>query len=504
MFKNWRSTALLALLALTVTVASACGSTGASSTTNSAPVEKTQAEIDAQKKVDDANAKLEQAQKDLEAQNAELEQKKQEEAKAAEEKTAADAEAKKQADEAAAAKAESEKQAAEAKALEEAVAKAKADNDAAKSKELADQLKKAQAEAAAAKAEAKKQADEQAAAKALAAKASAAALAANKARFAEAQQQMAAHQAALELQKQREAEQAKLEEQQRIAAELAKAEAERKAAFTGTIKIDGSSTVFPISEAVSSKFNKEYLKVRVPVAVSGTGGGFTKFCKGETDINDASRTIKATETDACTKGGIESIPFEVAYDGITVSVNQNNDFAKTMTVAELKKIFEPNSKVVTWADVRAGWPAETIKIYSPGTASGTFDYFTEHVNGKAGASRNDSQVTFSENDNVLVQGISGSKYAIGYFGYSYYEENMSKLNAVSVEGIQPTYETIQNKSYPISRMLYIYVNKKAFARPEVKEYVTYYVKNVGSLVKAVGYIKLPQSFYDADLAKIPQ
>jgi phosphate transport system substrate-binding protein len=152
--------------------------------------------------------------------------------------------------------------------------------------------------------------------------------------------------------------------------------------------------------------------------------------------------------------------------------------------------------------VNANWPDETIKIYSPGTASGTFDYFTEHVNGKAGSSRNDSQITFSENDNVLVQGVSGSKYAIGYFGFSYYEENMGKLNAVFVDGVEPTYTSIQSKSYPISRMLYIYVNKAAISRPEAKEYLNFYMKNVGNLVKGVGYIKLPQSFYDADLAKI--
>ncbi|WP_372636294.1 PstS family phosphate ABC transporter substrate-binding protein [Cohnella sp.] len=276
----------------------------------------------------------------------------------------------------------------------------------------------------------------------------------------------------------------------------------------GTIQVDGSSTVFPLSEAVSEEFGKVHKEVRVPVGVSGTGGGFKRFCAGETAISNASRPIKAEEAQACKDKNIEYVELAVAFDGLSVIVSKNNTWVDKLSVAELNKIFEPNSKVVNWSDVRAEWPKEKIKIYSPGADSGTFDYFTEAVNKKAQASRNDSQVTFSEDDNVLVNGVAGDKNSIGYFGFAYYEHNASKLKLVPIvnkdgNAVLPAEKTINDGTYnPLSRPLFIYVNKKDLAREEVKEYVTFYLKNAGKLAKQVGYINLPQKMYDDGLAKL--
>lgn len=277
--------------------------------------------------------------------------------------------------------------------------------------------------------------------------------------------------------------------------------------LSGMIEIDGSSTVFPITEGVAEEFGKLHSDVRVPVGVSGTGGGFKRFCAGETAISNASRTIKDSEAELCKQAGISYIELPIAYDGLSVLINPQNDWAETMTVAELHEMFKSGSTAVTWADVNPDWPKETIKIYSPGADSGTLDYFTEAINQKAQDSRNDSQITFSEDDNTLVQGIAGDKYAIGYFGYAYYEENQDKLKLVAVDngsgGIAPSSETINNGTYaPLSRQIYIYVNEAELERAEVKEFVTFYLKNAAQIGTEVGYIELPPNMYTEGLAKL--
>ncbi len=273
----------------------------------------------------------------------------------------------------------------------------------------------------------------------------------------------------------------------------------------GAVKVDGSSTVFPITEAVGEEFQKENPDVRVTVGTSGTGGGFEKFIAGEIDVTDASRPIKDEEKEAATKAGVEYIELEVAYDGLSVVVNKDNNFAKDIKVEELKKIWEPNSKVKNWSDVRADWPTEEIKLYGPGTDSGTFDYFTDTINGEEGASRPD--YTASEDDNVLVQGVSQDKNGLGYFGYAYYLENKDKLNIVAVDGgkgaVEPSKETIQNGEYaPLSRPLYIYISKKSFKRPEIAAFAKYYLEAGKELVEEVGYVKAPENVYEEGLAKL--
>lgn len=274
--------------------------------------------------------------------------------------------------------------------------------------------------------------------------------------------------------------------------------------LTGTIDIDGSSTIYPITEAIAEEFGKENSEVRVSVGTSGTGGGFKRFLNSETAISNASRPIKDKEAAAAKEKGIDYLELSVAYDGLSIVVNKDNTWVDHITTDELKKIYEPNSKVKTWADVRAGWPAEDIKIYSPDTNHGTFDYFTEEINGKTQDSRNDKQITFSADTNAIVQGVSGDKNAIGYFGFSYYEENQDKLKLVPVDSgkgaIAPSEEAIKDGSYsPLSRPLFIYVNKKKLEQPEVKAFVEYYLKTVGSIAKEVGYVALPQEKYDEQL-----
>jgi phosphate transport system substrate-binding protein len=279
----------------------------------------------------------------------------------------------------------------------------------------------------------------------------------------------------------------------------AESPAESMAALSGTINIDGSSTVFPITEAVSEEFQKANPGVQVPVAFSGTGGGFKKFCRGETDINDASRPIKEEDEEegvACAANGVEWVSLQVAIDGLSVVVNPANDFVACLTVEELNKIFGPDSpEVVTWADVRAGLPAEQIVRFIPGADSGTFDYFTEEISGEAKAST--TFATQSEDDNVLVTGVSGDVNAIGYFGYAYFEENQDKVKAIGVDGgagcVVPTPETINTNEYsPLSRPLFIYPDVgKAKERPELKAYVDFYLANTGTLSAEVGYIAMP-------------
>lgn len=281
---------------------------------------------------------------------------------------------------------------------------------------------------------------------------------------------------------------------------------EQPAKLSGEIRVDGSSTVFPLTEAAAEEFRKVQPDVRVPVGVSGTGGGFKQFCAGELAIADASRPIKDEEAAACTDKSIEYIELSVAYDGLSVVISKDNDFVDYLTVEELNSIFLTESKVTTWKDVRDTWPAEPILMFSPGADSGTYDYFNEAILDKKGI-RNDKAIVFSEDDNTLVQGVAGSKYGVGYFGYAYYEENKDKLKVVPVDGgqgaIAPTYDTIKDSSYsPLSRPLFIYVNKKELERPEVKEFVQFYIDNIGSMAGEVGYVALPDEQYVAEAAKI--
>jgi phosphate transport system substrate-binding protein len=264
--------------------------------------------------------------------------------------------------------------------------------------------------------------------------------------------------------------------------------------LAGSVRIDGSSTVFPVTEAVAEEFRGVAPKVQVTVGISGTGGGFKKFCVGETDINDASRPIDAKEVAQAAGKGIEFIELPVAYDGLTVVVNPENVFVDHLTVAELHEIWRPDSPVKRWKDVRPTWPDAELRLYGAGHDSGTFDYFTEAVNGKSKVCRSD--YTASEDDNVLVQGVAGDAHALGFFGFAYFVENRDKLRAVPIDGgkgpVAPTLETIRNGSYsPLSRPIFIYVARKAADRPEVGAFVDFYLENAPALVQEVGYVPLP-------------
>ena len=276
---------------------------------------------------------------------------------------------------------------------------------------------------------------------------------------------------------------------------LAPASAER---LRGTVSIDGSSTVFPISEAVAEEFLAVQARVRVTVGVSGTGGGFKKFLAGEIDIIDASRPIKMKEVKQASASGIGFIELPIAYDGLSVVVNTKNDWVDHLTITELNKIWQSGSSVKRWSDVRDGWPEKEIKLYGPGTDSGTFDYFTETINGKSGASRPD--YTANEDDNALVRGISGDEGSLGYFGYAYYAANKDKLRVVAIDGgkgpVAPTEITINNGTYaPLSRPVFIYVRPDALDRKEVRAFVDFYIESAPMLATEVGYIPLPDSVY---------
>ena len=270
------------------------------------------------------------------------------------------------------------------------------------------------------------------------------------------------------------------------------------------IKIDGSSTVYPITEAVAEEFQKAKKgAVKVTVGISGTGGGFKKFCRGETDISDASRPILKKEMDVCKENGIKYVELPVAFDALTVVINPKNDWIGSMTVEELKKMWEPaaQGKVMKWSDVNPKWPNHKLSMFGPGADSGTFDYFTDAINGKEKASRGD--FTASEDDNTLVQGVSRNKYAIGYFGLAYYVENKDKLKAVPIvnkgttKAVLPSLDTVMDGTYqPLARPIFIYVAEKALTRPEVKEFVTYYLSNAAKLTKQVGYVPLSKAHYD--------
>lgn len=274
---------------------------------------------------------------------------------------------------------------------------------------------------------------------------------------------------------------------------------------SGTVRIDGSSTVFPVTEAVAEEFQIANPGMRVTVGISGTGGGLQKFCSGETDLSNASRRIKESELETCRANGIEPIELEVAFDGLSVVVNPQNEFCDCLTVDELKRIWEPGSEIERWSQVRPDWPDREIALYGPGTDSGTFDYFTEAIVGEEDASRPD--YTASEDDNVLVQGIAGDRYSLGYFGYAYYAENTERLKLVGVDDgtgcVQPTPETIENGEYaPLSRPLSIYVSASALQRPEVESFVRFYLQNARELVPEVGYVPLSPERYQANLDRI--
>ncbi len=275
--------------------------------------------------------------------------------------------------------------------------------------------------------------------------------------------------------------------------------------LSGTIAIDGSSTVYPITEAVAEEFQKEHRKVQVIVGISGTGGGFKRFTAGETDISNASRPIKDVEAEQAAANGIEYIELKVAFDGLSVMVNPQNTWVDYLTVEELKKIWEPESTITKWNQIRSEWPKEPIQLYGPGTDSGTFDYFTEAIVGEEDASRAD--YTASEDDSVLVMGIAGDRNALGYFGYAYYVENTDKLKLVAIDSgngpVLPSEQTINDGTYsPLSRPIFIYVSKKALDRPEVQEFVRFYLVKAPILVPQVGYVALPQADYDEQLKQV--
>ena len=270
----------------------------------------------------------------------------------------------------------------------------------------------------------------------------------------------------------------------------------------GEIIIDGSSTVAPISSAVAEEFFRENRNVNIAIGISGTGGGFKKFAVGEIDIANASRKIKEKEAKEAKKNGVEYIELQVALDGIAVVVNKENTWAQELTEEDLKKIWENGSKIMNWKEINPSWPSEVIKLYGPDQDSGTFDYFVEEILGKDGQIRIDYSP--SSDDNQLVQGVEGDKGSLGFFGYAYYIEQKDKLNAVAVNGVRPTDETVKTGKYkPLSRPLYIYVNKKSLKeKPEVRAFVEYYLKNASKAVKLTGYV--PLSDYTKQLELIKQ
>ncbi len=285
--------------------------------------------------------------------------------------------------------------------------------------------------------------------------------------------------------------------------------------LSGSITIDGSSTVAPITEAMAEEFQKQQKQVQIAIGVSGTGGGFKKFCGGETDISNASRPIKPEEMQKCQENGIEFVELPVAYDAISVVVNPQNDWVSCLKVEELKKIWEPEAqgKITKWKQVNDKFPDEPLNLYGPGTDSGTFDYFTEAIVGEADKSRGD--YTASEDDNVIVQGVANDKGALGYFGLAYLEENIDKVKPVAIDDgdpkngegcIEPNVTTVEDGTYqPLSRPLFIYVKKESLNRPEVKAFVEFYLQKENKpLVNKVGYVHLPDTVYDKVQARFKE
>jgi len=283
-----------------------------------------------------------------------------------------------------------------------------------------------------------------------------------------------------------------------------------QAAQAQIVKIDGSSTVYPITEAVAEEFQKAKKNaIKVTVGISGTGGGFKKFCRNETDISNASRPITAKEMEDCKAAGVEYIEMPVAYDALTVVINPKNTFLKQATVDELKKMWEPaaQGKVMKWSDVNPAWPDAPMKLFGAGADSGTFEYFTEAIVGKPKSSRGD--FTASEDDNVLVQGVSRDVNAIGYFGYAYYAENQNRLKGLPIvnpktgKAVEPSGANVENASYqPLSRPIFVYVKKSSLDKPEVREFVDFYMKNADKLVREVKYVPLPKAAYDGNLKHV--
>jgi phosphate transport system substrate-binding protein len=280
-------------------------------------------------------------------------------------------------------------------------------------------------------------------------------------------------------------------------------------AYSQIVKIDGSSTVFPVTEAVAEDFQKSTKgEYRVTVGISGTGGGFKKFCRGETDISDASRPILKKEMQACKEAGIRYIELPVAFDALTVVINPKNGFIKQLTVAELKKMWEPaaQGRITSWNQVNAAWPSAPLKLFGAGADSGTFDYFTEAITGKPKSSRGD--FTASEDDNVLVQGVSRDVNALGFFGFAYYVENQDKLKAVPIvnekgQPVTPSMEAVLEGAYsPLARPIFIYVNLKSLDKPEVRQFVEYYMKHGAKLSREVKYVPLPERAYTHNLEAV--
>lgn len=279
--------------------------------------------------------------------------------------------------------------------------------------------------------------------------------------------------------------------------------------YNGQIKIDGSSSVYPITEAVAEEYRYVHGDIRITVGVSGTGGGFKKFARGETDISNASRPISQTEIDLCSKNNIGFIEIPVAYDGLAVVVSPTNDFVDYLTIEELKKIWEPSAqeKINSWKQVRASFPDLPLRLYGAGTSSGTYDYFTEAVIGKAKSSRGD--YTASEDDNVLVQGVSSDKGSLGYFGLAYYEENKKVLKLVPIhngkEKVIPTDSTISSGRYaPLSRPEFIYVNARSAGDTVIKDFIKFYMKHASTLVREVGYVPLQPEIYQLSYQRFLQ
>ncbi|PSQ71378.1 MAG: phosphate-binding protein, partial [Bacteroidetes bacterium QH_2_64_26] len=277
---------------------------------------------------------------------------------------------------------------------------------------------------------------------------------------------------------------------------------------TESVSVDGSSTVFPLTEAVAEEFMKDTQGIRVNVGVSGTGGGFSKFLRGETAINDASRPISPGEIEKAEANGIEYLELPVAYDGLAVMVHPSNDWVDCLTADELQELWKPNSPIDRWSQLRDEFPDRPIELYGPGTASGTYDYFTEAIVGESGASRSD--YTASEDDNVLAQGVKGTELALGYFGLAYYENNAKELKALAIDPderdggascVTPSAETVQNGSYrPLSRPLFIYVNVDEIT-PTVEDFVTFYLNNADELASEVGYVAMPDDAYELALER---
>ena len=274
--------------------------------------------------------------------------------------------------------------------------------------------------------------------------------------------------------------------------------AEEEATLQGEVIVDGSSTVYPIMEAVTYEYNAVQPDVKVSVASSGSGGGFKKFVVGETDLSNASRPIKDKEVAAAKDGGIAFEELKLAFDGLSVVVNQENDFATDLTVEDLKKIWleDDSIEVKKWSDINPDWPAEEIKFYAPGTDSGTYDYFDEVI-------LDEENIQLSEDDNTLVTGVTGDEYAIGFFGYAYYLENKDRLNVVKINGVEPNGETIESGEYsPLSRPLFTYVNTESLKEEHVYDFVKYTLENAAEMAESVGYVRLPQNVYDEQLETI--